>query len=247
MKSEAHKQIIDEKKKLFLFWIDWAVQSYKISSSVFVKFWENHDLDHFVNARAHIHLENNTVCISQEELSKMTKEEIKETAIHEITHILERDHNPIFYENLTNEIIGSWTPDSSGIIMVSENSYRVDLVGDTIKEAHCSYHLCQKIHVKLKKCKYCNNLFCEGHIDPREPASKLSYKNSHPCLAYALKKEEANNSREIKFIKEKKTERVENLVLFSENKKIKRNRRVVKRFSVPRNESLIKKIFNLFK
>ena len=149
MKSEASKKILEQKKCVFLSWIDYAVQNYKINNPISVKFWENYDKNHFENARAHIHLETSTICIPEEELGRMNEEEIKETAIHEITHVLEKDHNSQFYEALNNELVSSWAPASAGIIKISENNYKIGLLGDTIKKKHCNYHLCHKIDKRL--------------------------------------------------------------------------------------------------
>lgn len=112
MKSEAEKSLIMLKKARFLNAVKRAVKSLPINVPIpEVNFDYCNETP--VDSIAHIHLDTNTICISEGRLSSMTYEDIEETAFHEVTHIIEENHGDKFNRAYINNKTHSWIQEHS--------------------------------------------------------------------------------------------------------------------------------------
>ncbi len=159
-----------------------------------IKFWEVYDSKHFTSGeRAHIHLDTNTICISEPELEVMNFQEIEHTASHEVSHLLNRTHD-VEFQNLQSDTEKSlWTPPTGEGIIAIDNKGSSPIKEKKPKrkarviKSRCNYHLCYK-RGKTYKCKYCKRYYCKKHKKPVEPDFSASFSvgelKGHPCLAY---------------------------------------------------------------
>jgi hypothetical protein len=51
------------------------------------------------NENAHIHIEQNIICISERYLDWATYEDIENTAMHEVTHLIDKTHTVSFHKS----------------------------------------------------------------------------------------------------------------------------------------------------
>jgi hypothetical protein len=169
LQKTSNGEILEEKKKTFLHFINLALLIYKLKDTPAVIFREGYLSDG--NAvKAHIHLDTKTICVSLMHLNKMTDEEIKETAFHEINHIFIVDHSTSFYNNLSDAMTISWRFErKSGIISIDGNKALKKPEGQ--KSIHlaenncCNHHLCRE-KVEVIRCTFCGRYFCIKHIKP---------------------------------------------------------------------------------
>ncbi len=91
------------------------------------------------------------------------------------------------------------------------------------KFGSCNYHLCDKKHVELFKCKYCDEYFCKEHLIAKKPQAapfkskdierqiEWEKKGGHPCIPYSIyAKDKTNMPRPIRLI-DSRREKTENI------------------------------------
>ncbi|MBU3967096.1 MAG: hypothetical protein KKG76_06955 [Euryarchaeota archaeon] len=84
---------------------------------------------------AHIHIEQNKICISEQYLKRATHEELRETATHEVTHLIDETHNTSFVKAHINVKIASWMQEHTS-----------NLIDDTINlNSDCSVSSAPKV------------------------------------------------------------------------------------------------------
>ncbi|MBU2612752.1 MAG: hypothetical protein KKB62_03465, partial [Nanoarchaeota archaeon] len=192
MVNKPDKQILEYKKNLFTEHVGKSAKLLDVPVPK-VKFW-GHWGDHFHEGeRAHIHIEENKICIAETELNLMTEEEIKVTASHEVSHIHHQDHGMEFQRTQNITEFGLWErpPGTIGALPEDYEPEKIKERKNRQVKYRCNYHLCNK-RTKTKKCKYCENYFCADHINPSEPHmgnisesyNRLEEKNTHPCMPY---------------------------------------------------------------
>ncbi|MEK6833585.1 MAG: hypothetical protein AABY32_06080, partial [Nanoarchaeota archaeon] len=86
MVLKPDKVILEYKKALFLKEVGKAALSLGVQTPK-VKFWTHYENHFNKDERAHIHLEENIICIAEPELETMLEEDIIETATHEVSHL----------------------------------------------------------------------------------------------------------------------------------------------------------------
>jgi predicted nucleic acid binding AN1-type Zn finger protein len=173
---------------------------------------------------AHMHPELDRICISENQLIKQNMDDIENTAAHEMTHLLEQNHDSGFHsENLTNNI-ASWRPPGGTVIGYGKTKRpKKQRKKD---KSRCNYHLCRK-KTKLKLCQYCDFYLCKEHTKPKEPvminltSSDMSWKtrktdsekSGHPCSGYErfFRKED---------IKQKEEQKQRIYAIFAKTKKL---------------------------
>lgn len=201
MVNAGDKEFLKDKKIKFLVEVEKSAENLGFSVPR-VKFWKDRDNNHFCEGeRAHIHLESNTICILETELSIMDYDDIKETASHEVSHLKHSDHGTEFHATQSDTKISLWRP-PPGTIGVGRKDVKdenKDQRKERIVKYRCNYHICNKKR-KTLKCKYCEGYFCEEHINPGMPKiglSEINNENTHPCFAYInyldKKKKKDNN------------------------------------------------------
>ena len=62
----------------------------------------------FEDELAHIHLDQNKICISESYLKQATDEELRDTATHEVAHLIDETHDISFVKTHINVKTGSW-------------------------------------------------------------------------------------------------------------------------------------------
>jgi hypothetical protein len=194
--------------------------------------------------KAHIHTDKNLICISRARIKAMNSDEIRDTAYHEVAHMIQGDHSTKF-QTITDEAkLTSW-------MLLHNSDSNVKLKPTQKPRNVCNYHLCNK-RGKLYRCKYCESYFCSKHRKPKmaimnieaisgvkEPIKNIleeEYRkeNAHPDFAYSIKRweelkmkeeEELNNFTEFlnKLNKSQKTPELKIPSFFSERKFNNRN------------------------
>ena len=165
------------------------------------------------NQLAHYHPDNNQICVSKRQLSKLSYDDIEETATHEVTHIIEQNHESSFYEQDKITKIGSTR--IGGVYMGGGNDKSIKIKDEVEEESeidktHCNY--CGK-KAKLNQCPHCEKYFCETCFNPKLPGRYTKdrdvtnifiehtefedEKNNHPCPDYYdyLKKKKEEDDR----------------------------------------------------
>ena len=240
---EYNQKILEYKKHYFLSKVKESAgyMDYPIPK---VKFWETYNPSHFNKGeRAHIHLENNTICISEPELEIMTEEDINETATHEVSHLKEGPHNQRFYNIKEDTKLGVWKPPMGiGLISVNSNS-KQDKISNKKKtqkpdKLWCNYHLCNK-KITTFKCKFCGYFFCKEHFKPRVPNFANSFtfeeKDSHPCFVYINYLEEKKKRENEEYKKALETickRKKEEVTAYSSKNEIKEKIKRIKNYSL---------------
>lgn len=191
--KDSRDKLIEYKKTLFLGAVEDAA-NYLGFPTPRINFWEVYDSSHFDKGeRAHIHLENQTICISEAELEIMSEEDINETARHEVTHLRNASHDSGFH-NLKDEVsVSTWKPPrGTGIVAIEESEGTPKEEKKTKKKKITPNRKeCYNCRKKCKTflCPYCGMYFCTNHVNPREPyfgsRPQLEEKNTHPCFGYA--------------------------------------------------------------
>ena len=82
--------LLKEKQQKFLEYVERSANFLKVDIPK-VKFWECPKKK--VNEVAHIHLPDGFICVSDSILKSMDFDDIKETASHEVTHLLNESHD----------------------------------------------------------------------------------------------------------------------------------------------------------
>lgn len=123
MRSDAEKTVIELKKARFLNAVTKAVKSLHRHIPIpKVNFEYCNETP--PDSIAHIHLDTNTICISEARLSSMTYEDIEETAFHEVTHIIEENHGDKFNKVNINNKTRSWVHEHSVKNTVGEEPFK---------------------------------------------------------------------------------------------------------------------------
>lgn len=197
------KNILEEKKKKFLVEVDTSADYLGVKVNE-VKFWEVYDSSHFRDGeRAHIHLDEKKICIAESELKKMTFDEIRETANHEVSHLKHAGHDTDFQETLEQTNAGDWLP-PSGVMHINGNNRRrvEDYKPEKEKNGKPSCGECSN-KKDIILCDYCGRYFCSKHKNPRMPyigqytdLERDDTPNSHPCLGYAKYKKEEKEKQD---------------------------------------------------
>lgn len=75
---------------------------------------------------AHIHIEQNKICISEQYLKRATYEELHDTATHEVTHLIDETHNINFEKAHINVKTASWIREHTSNLIDDTNSLNSD-------------------------------------------------------------------------------------------------------------------------
>jgi hypothetical protein len=186
MVSKPEKVILEYKKALFLKEVGKAALSLGVQTPK-VKFWSHYENHFNKGERAHIHIEENLICIAEPELETMFEEDIITTATHEVTHLHHIGHGPDFQNTHQELEIASWEP-PAGTARALPRDYIIPKKEKSRKIKPIKYkcNRCEK-RTKTKKCPYCESYFCEEHIKPQEPyvgrlpEGRKDDKNTHIC------------------------------------------------------------------
>ncbi|MFH1376253.1 MAG: hypothetical protein ABIH25_01325 [Candidatus Woesearchaeota archaeon] len=164
-----------------------------------VKFWDT-ECPFNEEEIAHIHIEQNLICISKKILKNMSFDKIEETASHETTHLINRSHDPNFHTTHASVKRTMWSP-PAGTVHITEKSKNIKNLKRRIKKNECYYHSCKEIG--KYKCKYCKKLYCKKHKKAIEPKladfNNLTDIKGHPCLVYQNKIIEKEEKQEAKY------------------------------------------------
>ena len=266
MVSVWDSAILEYKKALFLE----EVKKASINLGVIipnVKFW-NHYEDHFNDGeRAHIHLEENLICIPEPELKIMTADDIRKTATHEVSHINHIGHGWEFQKTHDELKLEAWEPPPGTIGALPE-----DYIHKKEKKEKKSLPIKYKCNEcgkkgKTKKCRHCNNYFCLNHIKPSEPyfgnISNIRIRkdepNTHPCLGYVYylnkkkKKEEEEYTKALERLckkKNKEPHEEKSKEILTENNEEEIHKESLNKFKDNKKKTIkriLNKLFNTFR
>lgn len=210
MKSKSEEEILKRKKAIFLGTVRRTIKEFNLpDTEVFFG-----DCPHRrKNELAHFHPIERLICVSDEQLGKMSFDDVEETATHEVNHLLDtRDesnpvHSPGFYIRHDEMKTKMWHPPAGTVFIDGSKSKRTSTPKQEESEPdteRCNYHLCRK-KVALTRCPYCGGYYCDEHSTPKRPW--LANLNSldptdilqrqefggHPCpdfVDYKMKEEE---------------------------------------------------------
>ncbi len=195
----AH-EILKSKKEFFINTVRDASKKFGISQPI-VRFWNcpnfsGHEI-------AHCHTNSFTICISESVLSDLDNSEIYETATHEVTHLIHKNHD-VHFHNIQDALkIASFKPERGGIVQISEKELsktNKDKNNYSPNKRKCNY-IQSKEHIKntVKECIFCKRFFCEKHLTPRPILynqdsyiipyrfeKEVNNQDSHPCPNYTL-------------------------------------------------------------
>lgn len=193
---------LDAKKQLFINAVTQASKDIGLDRSPQIIFCDVYIPNHPTNTRACIDTTSRTIYVSCKYLIDMGYEEIRHTAIHEITHIFNPSHDGNFHRKCQDTRSASWKPEStSGLVMIDGGGrtcleqINKENEEPTIDISRCNYHLCESHDTNLLKCEHCGGYFCLEHIEPyppmmpkfRVPKKFIKWKeskNAHPCPDY---------------------------------------------------------------
>lgn len=195
MSSISDDDQLRMKESKFEAFVEFASKSYGLKYKPRVVFKDGHFLDN-PRANAYIEIFSQIIYVSRAFLINATDAEIKETAFHEVTHLLNASHDPAFYNQLGDAITGTWQP-PPGVIAI-DGGRRVKKPQKKPKlevdKEFCNYHLCRK-KAELVQCMHCGKYYCNEHIKPAVPSFPnfkntkkfiiwKKNKNCHPCPDY---------------------------------------------------------------
>jgi len=257
---KADKQILEYKKRLFLIEVEKASKNLRVITPK-VKFWSHYE-NHFDRGeRAHIHLDQNLICIAEPELERMSEEDIRTTATHEVSHLHHIGHGAEFQNTHGTLELGAWQPPSGTIGALPEDYVRPK--EEKEKKQRAIKYKCNECGKKgeTKKCKYCGWYFCKEHIKPAEAGFNKLFqeKDTHPCMGYnnyLIKKEKEENEEYKKALgrlckPKKKREKIKqkNIETMEKNeeelcqttmKRLKENKTILKKDNKKTNKKKIK-------
>lgn len=189
--------LLEIKKAKFLEFVNRAAKSLDVPRPK-IQFWERDCPEYSGKERAHIHIEQNVICISEIDLKNMTYEDIEECATHEVTHLTDKHpeidhvHSPDFYKRHDNVKANIWRPPGGVVFIDGGRTPKHD--NPQIKKSkpdkiHCNN--CGKKE-ELDRCKYCERYFCGECNKPFEPYvghpsnRPIWYEKAHghPCPDY---------------------------------------------------------------
>lgn len=125
---------------------------------------------------AHMHPDQYKICFSKKQLFMQNSDDLKHSAIHEVTHLLEANHGPSFKKKSSVITAAMWKTDSRISFVSGETILKRDAEKDLkhkeklskIDRTFCNSHFCRKKR-KLFKCPHCPRYFCKEHIKPILP------------------------------------------------------------------------------
>jgi hypothetical protein len=77
---------------------------------------------------AHIHIEQNKICISEQYLKWATDEDLRDTATHEVTHLIDETHNISFVKAHTDVKTASWIREHTSNVIDDKKRLNSDCV-----------------------------------------------------------------------------------------------------------------------
>ncbi len=101
--------MLSEKIQLFSDLVREAALNLKVAIPR-IEFWDGFCPTAKPGEDAHIHLDSRTICISKARLKNMSKDDIRETAIHEVSHLVVPNHNNYFWNTLAETRRDIWRP-----------------------------------------------------------------------------------------------------------------------------------------
>lgn len=235
--------ILESKKQFFINTVLEASKRFGVQQPI-VRFW---DCPNFESRTiAHCHTDSFTICISESTLSNLDNSQIYETATHEVTHLIHKEHDAHFHSAHDNLKISSFKPEAGGIVQISEESLSKTSKRKfyyTPSKRKCNY-VQSKEHFPngIKECPFCKRFFCKNHLTPRPILSNFekdrvprvfdketNNPESHPCPPYTLIF--MNN---VKKLKESENKKVAN---FFEKRRKRKN--VIYETKVPKRDKVI--------
>jgi len=143
-----NNNVIRMKQETFLHFVEKSAKELNLGFVPEVKFWKDYCPGMIGNEIAHIHEDTLTICISNIILKNLSDEEIRHTASHEVTHVVNITHDPDFHK--THKIVDGkiWSPRSGGIVTIDSNSDE-----DKVYSAHELRKLALKKYKKKTKKK----------------------------------------------------------------------------------------------
>lgn len=193
--EEFDKDLLKLKESKFIMYMEEASLFYQLQNIPHVVFCDEYTPSGS-KAIACIDIDSWIIYVSRIHLKELPFEKVKESAYHEVTHLLNASHDTSFRNKLDDTLTTTWKPENtSGIIMKIGNTRlpEINLEPLEIDMVYCNYHLCRK-EVILKQCPHCEKYFCEEHLTPSLPSmpnfdqsdKSLDWKRGihHPCPPY---------------------------------------------------------------
>lgn len=164
-----------------------------------LNFWETRCPDSPGNDLAHYHPDSNEICIFKSSLVSMDYDDIHDTALHEVTHLLIDGHGSDFDDIHLDLKTSTWENSIGRTHLDPEGAKhrKVKLKPKKYGKGECGYHLCSKQAVS--KCSFCKKAFCRAHVQAKPPRMVNrsrndlddriyieKYKNvgAHPCIEF---------------------------------------------------------------
>ena len=117
------EKLLQIKKAVFLSAVENAASVLRVKCPK-VKFWEGICPQDDGRSMAHIHLDTKTICISRRYLVALNFDELKDTATHEVSHLVEASHNAEFGRQQQNAKLLSWKPPIAYSVTKSSSSVK---------------------------------------------------------------------------------------------------------------------------
>jgi hypothetical protein len=157
--DETWNRLSKEKERLFRESVLRASASLHLSKPPKVKIWDGACPHGDGREIAHAHPDIGVICISRGRLASMNFDEIKDTAFHETSHMLEKGHDAGFHGINEEAKLRAWMKDH-------EKNSKIKLKSTKSGKNECNYNQCHK-KGKLIKCRHCGNYYCEQHKRPK--------------------------------------------------------------------------------
>lgn len=197
---DPEKQLFEEIKIRFNRFVRDACDFYReigypIDTIPEIKYIE-HEAEHiFVKpCYAEIDVINKIIFVNVNLCRGRSLEDMRKTAYHEVTHLVELEHGKKFFDFLDTTLTIIFKPINPQGIYIHRGGTPLPVVKSKPPEpdlVHCNYHLCKKEGKLLVQCPWCKNYYCQSHIRPKEPhpyePKKPDYDfTGHPCSGYNL-------------------------------------------------------------
>jgi len=123
--STIDDSLFEAKKNEFIVYVEEACKFYSLEKRPRIEFVECY-VSHGMKALAEIDYINWVMYVSLIYLKDMPQYQMKETAFHEVTHLLDHSHDTGFYNKLKDAITTTWEPDStSGLTMIDGGKRKI--------------------------------------------------------------------------------------------------------------------------
>ncbi len=216
--DRLNEKLLKEKEQKFKEFVERAMADLGIYS-VRIRFWKAYCPADTGQEIAHIHLDEEPpiICISLKTLKWLPMEGVENTAIHEVAHVRNPEHNSVLYLTIDSIMQKHWRP-PSGVAVINGNAWiekTKEIPKHKANKKECSYYPCEK-KKGLKPCKLCKQAYCLKHREPKAPAmlSLVLYspkdrildesyhkEGGHPCIEYSdeyrTKKEKEERLKEL--------------------------------------------------